>query len=364
MLPFAEHFRKLGWKVDAMARDVQSCAICTSTFDTVKDILWTRNPLDLRLLTKATAKVKLVVESGNYDIVHVHTPIAAFITRFALRNSNPETRPTIIYTAHGFHFHRNGQSLFNRLFLTLEKRAARWTDVLITINHEDYLAAVENKLLAKENVYLSPGIGIDPFIYKKPASGSSIKCELNLPDNAVLLLCISEFTKNKRHPDQIRALKELNRKDVHLLLAGVGKTMPSVQKLAIDLELKNQVHFLEFRDDIPALIREAQAVLLTSQREGFPRSVLEAFSGGTPVIGTTARGTKDLLENQCGLLVPIGDVNSLATAIATILADQQLVSELTRNATDKLRNYTLDEVLAIHTTIYSDALKLRNNRRI
>ena len=86
LLPFAEHFRAQGWRVDAMAQGVTDSPECCAAFDRVWDITWSRNPLDPRNLLKAAPAVRRLVERERYDLVHVHTPVAAFVTRYALKN--------------------------------------------------------------------------------------------------------------------------------------------------------------------------------------------------------------------------------------------------------------------------------------
>ncbi len=113
VLPFAHHFRAQGWWVDAMAYGVSTDAKCLQGFDRVWEVEWSRNPLDPRNLVVAPPIIREVIEHGDYDIVHVHTPVAAFVSRYALKNLRKHGRPQLIYTAHGFHFHRGGKLLKN-----------------------------------------------------------------------------------------------------------------------------------------------------------------------------------------------------------------------------------------------------------
>src|SRR4051794_29163723 len=106
LLPFAEHFRARGCRVDGLARGITGDADCVRGFDRVWDVDWSRNPLRLGQLFRTPAAIRELVVREGYDLVHVHTPIAAFLTRFALRGLRRQGRPRVIYTAHGFHFHQ------------------------------------------------------------------------------------------------------------------------------------------------------------------------------------------------------------------------------------------------------------------
>ena len=127
----------------------------------------TRSPLERGTVT-AIKQLKQVVSVGNYDIVHCHTPIAAMCTRLACRKVRKQgTR--VFYTAHGFHFYKGAPLKNWLLYYPVEKLCAYWTDVLITINQEDYVLA-QGKLAAKRIEYI-PGVGIHnpitPSIIKK-----------------------------------------------------------------------------------------------------------------------------------------------------------------------------------------------------
>lgn len=150
LLPFVEHFRAHGWKVDAMARGISANAQCLAAFDQVWDIEWSRNPLNPLNLIAAPQIIQKIVEKEKYDLVHVHTPVAAFVARYALKNLKKRLNTKVIYTAHGFHFYQGGKALKNALFLALEKLAGYWTDYLVVINREDQ-AAAQNTNLSHQN---------------------------------------------------------------------------------------------------------------------------------------------------------------------------------------------------------------------
>ena len=156
LLPFARHYRALGCTVDGMARRDDTFEACATAFDRLWPIGWSRSPWDLWNLLDNVRTVRSVVARENYDLVHVHTPIAAFITRMALRRLRALGKLRVIYTAHGFHFHTGGPALPNALFLAMEKLAGRWTDYLIILNHEDMVAARRHRIVTADRVRYMP----------------------------------------------------------------------------------------------------------------------------------------------------------------------------------------------------------------
>ncbi|MEM6611378.1 MAG: glycosyltransferase family 4 protein [Cyanobacteria bacterium P01_C01_bin.72] len=361
ILPFIQHFKSLGWQVDGMAQGINEDQACVENCDRLYDIQWSRNVFDPRNLLTGISRVKEVVAQEDYDLVHVHTPIAAFVTRYALK-SNQKIK--VIYTAHGFHFYQGGSLVKNALFFNLEKLAGAWTDYLITINREDETAARKHNFLAADRIYYTHGIGVDTDYYasgKITLEGSQqIRQELHLSDTDTLLLSIAEFTPRKRHSDLLHALDQVANPHLHLALAGEGKTQLKMLKLAKRLNIVQQVHFLGYRQDIPSLIQAADAVLLVSQQEGLPRSIMEAMCLNTPVIGSSIRGTRDLLADGCGLLVELGNIDALAQAMIQIVEKPWHLAEMAIKAQVKIQDYDLKQIIQQYHDIYSLALNIRH----
>ncbi len=362
LLPIARHFRGSGWRVDAMARGVTGCAECREAFDRVFDADWSRNPLAPRNLFRRAGEVRKVVEDGAYDIVHVHTPVGAYVTRMALRNNHGKPgSPKVVYTVHGFHFHRGGHPLRNAVFLLLEKLAGRWTDYLVVINHQDEAAAKRYRIVAPERVRYMPGIGVDTARWSPeavpPEEVARVRAELNLQPGDRLLLMVAEFIPRKRHRDALHAFARLERNDVHLAFAGTGPLLEESKRLAAESGLDGRVHFLGFRRDVAALMRSSAAVLLPSEREGLPRSLLEALSLEAPAIGSQIRGTRGLMSDGSGVLVPVGDVAALSEAMRRLLDHPEEAEAMAKQGRRRiLESYSRKHILELHDALYREAL--------
>lgn len=359
LLPFAYYFRAKGWRVDAMAQGISDCAECLKAFDQVWEVEWSRNPLAPQNLIVAPRQIREVLASG-YDIVHVHTPVAAFVTRYALNNLRKRGSPKVIYTAHGFHFYRGGRPLKNATFLALEKLAGRWTDYLAVINREDEEAAKRYRIVPTERVRYMPGIGVDIEHYSPNAVPEAevfqVRQELGLPLGTPLFLSVAEFISRKRHRDILKAFARLARPKAHLAFAGDGPLLEEIQRLASDLGVQNQVHFLGHRQDVPTWISASVATLLPSEQEGLPRSIMESLCLKIPVIGTEIRGIRDLLEDGCGLLVKVGDVEGLAQAMAWVLDHPEDAQIMGKRGRERMAAYDLRSILELHEALYTEAM--------
>jgi glycosyltransferase involved in cell wall biosynthesis len=358
LLPFAAHFRDCGWQVDAMSSGFASDDRCDQYFDHLWEVQWSRNPLDPRNLVGTPAKIREIVDRERYDIIHVHTPVAAFVTRYALKDLRKQLGASVIYTAHGFHFLPGGNPIKNAAFLALEKLAGNWTDYLVTINHEDEAAVKQHKIVSPASSRYMPGIGIDLNYYNRELVANSdvqkIRAELGIGDQTPLLLSVAEFTPRKRHQDTIAAIAKLDRPDVHLAIAGSGPLLEQMRQLAINLGVAAQVHFLGRRNDIPTLMEAAIANILVSDQEGLPRSVMESLALELPTIGTKIRGTQDLLAGGYGLLVEVGDVIGLTEAITWILDRSEDAHQMAKRGREHLSSYDLNCIVKLHEQLYTE----------
>ena len=239
----------------------------------------------------------------------------------------------------------------------LEKIAAPWCDVLITINKEDFQAAKSEQFATR--IELMAGIGVDTQCWQASSvtteQVNAVRESLNLSKDSVLFLMIAEFNEGKRHQDALQALSQTP-SNVHLAFAGVGGLQPQIIELASQLGLSHRVHFLGFRRDIAVLMTVSRAVLLPSERDGLPRSLLEAMSLGVPIIGSDIRGITELAEDRCGLLHDMGNPIQIAQAISILAKDNSLAQEMGNNARQKVLKYDVKEIIRQHDILYHHLL--------
>lgn len=364
LLPFARHYRACGWRVDAMTRNETIDAETRTAFDHIWTLPWSRQPFSPVNLIGTPHRIRRIVEGEQYDIVHVHTAVAAFVTRYALRTVRRRTGVRVIYTAHGFNFDRGMPWHKNLAFLTLEKCASAWMDYQVVINRTDEQAALRYRLAPPERVWYMPGIGVDLTHYRPDgvaeAEVAALRGQMGVAPDEALFLMIAEFIPRKRHADAFQAFARLERRDAHLALAGTGPLLEPMRRLAADLGIAERTHFLGYRRDIPALLRAATALILPSQQEGLPRSILEALALGVPVIGADIRGVRDLLAEGAGLLVPVGDVAGLTRAMRRMIDDREAARAMAARGLEQAKRYDLQRIIALHDQLYAAALSERH----
>jgi glycosyltransferase involved in cell wall biosynthesis len=159
--------------------------------------------------------------------------------------------------------------------------------------------------------------GIDPAPFD--AAVPVPRAAIGVPDAAHLALCIGRLDVQKGLPDLLEAAEGviLHRPDWHLALAGDGPSRDwLLAQLAERPRLRDNVHWLGRRDDVPGLLKSADVLVHASLWEGMPNAVLEAMAARRPVVGTAVEGTEDLVvPGRTGWLVPPGDVAALRRAL-------------------------------------------------
>lgn len=286
----------------------------------------------------AIRQLKKIVEENHYDIVHCHTPIAAFCTRVACRKVRKKGTK-VFYTAHGFHFYKGAPKKNWLMYYPLEKICAGFTDVLITINKEDYATA--QKKIPADRVCYVPGVGIDLDKFNGIVVDRAAKRqELGIPENALLFLMIGELNANKNHRTAINALKQLGREDVYCVIAGRGGLQEELQRLIDDLHMSRQIQLLGFRRDIGELCKTADVFLFPSYREGLPVSVMESMACGLPVVCSRIRGNVDLIDE----IEPGKTGGGTMFDPHSIESCRQAVEKLLESDLEQAGNYNLNKI--------------------
>lgn len=363
LTPFAEHFRSRGWEVDAAAAGINRSPECRAAFSSVHDLAWSRELSSICGMFAAARQVCALVQERRYDLVHVHTPIAAFTTRLALREARRRFGCQVVYTAHGLPFHKRGRPGSNALFRTAEMMAGEWTDFLAVMNAEDDEAATALRLVPRSRLWNIPGIGID-LSYFDPARVSEtevarVRAEIGLRQGDVLLLMPAELSKRKRPQDALDAFTRVARPGVFLALAGEGPLLNSLRSLVARTSLEKSVLFLGFRRDIRTLLRAAAGAIVVSSHEGLCRAVMEAMAMERAVVGTRARGISDLLTEDSGFLVNVGDIDGIAAAMRQLLDNPHRAARLGEAGRRRLEPYSIRQILANYETLYDAALARR-----
>lgn len=265
----------------------------------------------------------------RFTIIHTHTPKPGFLGQIAAKMAGV---PIIINTLHGFYFHDHMHPALRRFYITLEKIAARCSDVILSQNREDIETAIREGICPPEKIkHLGNGIDIQRFDLANLSWQDVVhkRLEVGLPDGAKVVGFVGRLVREKGLLELFAAARIVREQvpDVRFLFVGPVDTVKSdalTPDTAQQYGIADICHFLGMRQDMPELYALMDVFVLPSHREGFPRAPMEASAMKVPCVVTNIRGCREVVEhNRNGLMVPLGDVQALADAIVKLLSDRE-----------------------------------------
>lgn len=350
-IPYLKMLKEMGWETAVAAKnDYDDSNECNIPYcDKYYPVAFGRSPLT-RDNIRAYKELKSIIDEGDFDMIHCHTPVAAFLTRLAARDARKKGCK-VVYTAHGYHFYKGAPLLNWLVFFPAEWIASFFTDVLITINREDYEFSRKH-LHAKRLEYVQ-GVGVKLERFQNhSAERDAIRVSLGLGKDDFVLLSVAEMTKNKNHRMMLEAMARIPNPHVHLLCAGRGQELENNIALCSQLHLMHRVHFLGYRSDVPQLYAAADVFLFISFREGLSLSLMEAMSSGLPCIVSPIRGNVDLITDRKEGIYARLHPKSIAEAIVSLESDPELRRTLGEAAKEKVQAFSLDTISKRMEEIY------------
>jgi len=166
-----------------------------------------RNPFSFKNI-KAFKQMLALLKRERFDVIHCNTPIGGILGRLCGKIAKV---PKVIYTAHGFHFYKGAPFINCTVYKWAEMWMAHYTNVILTINKEDYEAAQKFKLRKGGKVYYIPGVGVGTKNYQpKGINKQKYRKKLGIPLSATVVVSVGDLNKNKNHEVVIKALAKLN----------------------------------------------------------------------------------------------------------------------------------------------------------
>ena len=323
-----------------------------------------RSPFMFQTNQTALAQLLELMEQYSIRLLHCHTPVGGLLGRLAGRRYNQTNKAVILYTAHGFHFYK-GAPLWNRLvYRWVEQFLARYTDILIVINEEDYHGAQRFHLKKGGHLYKIPGVGLDKTrFHRLPAhEKAELRRQLGIGQDNFFFLSIGELNENKNHRVVLDALAKMKKEGYDLTkirygICGDGFFRERMKEWVKELGLEQTVILFGYRRDIPSILGCADASIFPSKREGLGMAGLESLAMGIPVIAADNRGTREYIEHgKNGFVCGYDDVDGFIWGMEQI---QQLGKEkrmaMEQSCLNSVRPFDKRYVNAMMERIYFNA---------
>jgi glycosyltransferase EpsD len=282
--------------------------------------------------------------------------VGGFLARLAAKKYRKKGM-TVIYTAHGFHFFKGAPIKNWLLFYPVEWLCSWWTDVLLTINQEDYQRAKKH-LHAKKVTYV-PGVGINIEKFQdKPVSKEKIHKELGISEHDIFVLSVGELSKRKNHEVVIKAIGRMHNPKIKYFICGQGGLRDELNQLIEGMNLQENVRLLGYRTDICELCKTADLFVFPSLQEGLPVALMEAIACGTLVVCSKIRGNIDLIKEESCMFNPLDNNNAfeiISNNIERIMNREHVnvVSEIVKANAEELQKYDVKMVEKDMIDVYS-----------
>lgn len=286
----------------------------------------------------AYKQLKELKNKYNYEIVHCHTPIAGAITRLIFNNSRKK-RTKVIYTTHGFYFHKGSSKKTWIVYRTIEDLMSRLSDMIITINNEDFKNA---KNMHCDKVRHINGVGVDTDRFINCNVDRDLYRDLiGVNKHDLMILAIGELSNRKNHQVVIKALGKLNIADAVFVICGNAMTEEATTEELKKLAIENNVRLLllGLRKDIPEIAKCADIGVIPSTREGLGLAGIEMLSSGLPLVASRVHGIMDYMEDgKTGYLCDPYNENEFAKAISK-LTNFELRNTMIENCINSSRKF-------------------------
>ncbi len=298
-----------------------------------------------------------IIRSEDIKLIHCHNPVGGMLGRIAGKLSG--RKPYVLYTAHGFHFFDGAPRMYWMMFYPIEKVLAGMTDVIITINREDYERAKSFVMKEGGRVELLNGVGLDTNrFHPMPEIKDEVKRELGIPTWAFHIVTAAELNGNKNQSTVIKAISQIKDKGIYYSICGRGPKREELEHLIDELGLSNRVRLLGYREDMERVLQSADVFAFPSIREGFGMAAVEALGCGIPVIAADNRGTREYMHNgDNGTVCAHDDVNAFADAIIRLELHEELRRQYSEQAYKLSRIFWKDHARNTIKAIYGEADK-------
>jgi len=281
------------------------------------------------------------------DVIHTHTAKAGVVGRIASMLSGQKS--IRVHTFHGHLLHGYFGTAKTNLVILIEKFLALFTDQLLAVGKQIQDDLIEAGIgNSKKFAVMPPGLQLANFPTKLDA-----RLELGLEQNEIYCAFIGRITQIKRPDRFLDVASQIHADDVkvHFIVAGAGERLQYCQDRVSSENLP--VTFLGWREDIEVVLAAADFVILTSDNEGTPLSLIQAGMVGIPVVATNVGSTNEIVvDGQTGFLTDL-TVDQLSEAVAKLASDSDLRAKMGAAGKEyTLARYGVERLVKDHQDLY------------
>lgn len=344
--------KKMGYKVHVACNVEGAEEYLQKIGCNIFDVPFARSPFSRKNI-KAYIVLKEIMKENQFDLIHCHTPMGGVIARLCANKYRKLGKLKVIYTAHGFHFFKGAPLKNWILYYPVEWLLSWITDMIITINKEDYNRA--KKYFHSKKIKYIPGVGVDiEKINKTVVDIEEKRKSLGIDKEDIVFLSVGELHSRKNQKVVIDAMNRIKNSNICYLIAGEGILRNDYEKLIKEYKLEKKVKLLGFRNDVVELCKIADCFIHPSIREGLGIAPLEAMACALPVIGSDVNGMRDYIEGgKTGIAIKNPtDVSEMVKAIDKIISDVKFRKDSGLYNLEVVKTYDITNADKIMQNIY------------
>jgi glycosyltransferase involved in cell wall biosynthesis len=267
--------------------------------------------------------------------------------------------PAVVHTYHGHVLRGYFGPAKTRLFRALERALSGITDVPVAVSGRVRDELAEMKVAPRDAFRVVP-LGLELERFTRPRGRGALRSLAGWADTDTVIATVGRLVPIKDLATFLRAAARVagERAATRFAIVGDGDLRAALEAEAASLGLAGRVHFFGWRSDLEDVYADADVVVNSSRNEGTPVALIEALAAGKPVVATAVGGTPDLLaEGAHGTLVPAGDPDALARAIADVLADPAAAAARARTGQRHvLATYSSERLVRDIDSLYRELL--------
>ena len=296
------------------------------------------------------AKMAEVADEVGLDVIHAHYAIPHAVCAYLAKQVAASTKLRVVTTLHGTDITLVGS---DQSFRTLTRFGIDQSDGVTAVSEFLRQKTVE-VFHPRRSIHVIPNF-VDTTRYA-PRDRGVCRRERFAKKGERILVHISNFRPSKRVEDVIRVFAAVRREVPSvLLMVGDGADRTKSREVAVELGVERYIRYLGQLDAVEDVLSTGDLFILTSANESFGLAALEAMSSGVPVIGTTAEGLPELIQQgETGFLLPVGDVPGMARRAIEILSDAERHAAMGQKARQvAIDKYEASRVVPMYEELYA-----------
>ncbi len=297
---------------------------------------------------------------GRFDVVHTHSAKAGAIGRLAARRAGLP----VVHTMHGFPFHDFQSRARRAVYIDIERRLGRITDVFLAVGSTVAADAIRLGLVEPARVRVVPSSVDTAIPLTDAASRAEARRLLGLSPQATVVGTVGRVDYQKAPEHFVEAARLVRTPGVQFVWIGSGTSMDAVRRQIARGGLVDSVRFVGERQDVPRLLGAFDLFAMSSRYEGIPCALVEAMLAGVPAVATAVNGVPEVVvPGQTGMLARAGDPAGLAKVIDYALEHPEQAGRWALAARELVATrWAPAELAAILEPAYADAIAAHGKR--